>query len=88
MRVARAGFGGNALLAVKVAEAKGAIWYDTLAARREQRSVFISMGKIEALLPANEQVLTEPYRFNDRIRVYTGSYSLFQLEGWTRPGSE
>lgn len=38
--------------------------------RREQRSVFISIGKIEALLPANEQVPTEPYRFNDRLKVY------------------
>ena len=38
--------------------------------RREQRNVFVNIGKIEALLPASEQVLTEPYRFNDRIKVY------------------
>jgi N utilization substance protein A len=38
--------------------------------RHEQRSVFVSIGKIEALLPANEQVPTEPYRFNDRVKVY------------------
>jgi len=38
--------------------------------RREQRHVFISIGKVEALLPGNEQVPTEPYRFNDRIKVY------------------
>ena len=38
--------------------------------RREQRHVFVSIGKVEALLPANEQVPTEPYRFNDRIKVY------------------
>jgi N utilization substance protein A len=38
--------------------------------RREQRHVFVNVGKIEALLPANEQVPTEPYRFNDRIKVY------------------
>jgi N utilization substance protein A len=38
--------------------------------RKEQRSVFINIGKIEALLPPNEQVPTEPYRFNDRIKVY------------------
>lgn len=38
--------------------------------RREQRHVFVSIGKIEALLPANEQVPSEPYRFNDRIKVY------------------
>jgi N utilization substance protein A len=38
--------------------------------RREQRSVFINIGKIEALLPANEQVPVEQYRFGDRIKVY------------------
>lgn len=38
--------------------------------RREQNSVFISIGKIEALLPVNEQVQSESYRFNDRLKVY------------------
>ncbi len=38
--------------------------------RREQRNVFINLGKIEALLPPAEQVPTEPYRFNDRVKVY------------------
>lgn len=38
--------------------------------RREQRNVFVNVGKIEALLPPAEQVHTEPYRFNDRIKVY------------------
>lgn len=38
--------------------------------RREQRNVFVNLGKIEALLPPAEQVATEPYRFNDRIKVY------------------
>lgn len=38
--------------------------------RREQRNVFVNLGKIEALLPPAEQVPTEPYRFNDRIKVY------------------
>ncbi|MCE5315233.1 MAG: transcription termination factor NusA [Armatimonadota bacterium] len=38
--------------------------------RREQRNVFINLGKIEALLPPAEQVPTEPYRFNDRLKVY------------------
>lgn len=38
--------------------------------RREQRNVFINIGKVEALLPASEQVPTEPYKFNDRIKVY------------------
>lgn len=38
--------------------------------RREQRNVFVNMGRIEALLPPAEQVPTEPYRFNDRLKVY------------------
>ena len=38
--------------------------------RQEQRHVFVNVGKVEALLPISEQVPTEPYRFNDRIKVY------------------
>lgn len=38
--------------------------------RREQRNVFVNLGKVEALLPPAEQVPTEPYRFGDRIKVY------------------
>lgn len=38
--------------------------------RREQRNVLVNLGKVEALLPPAEQVATEPYRFNDRIKVY------------------
>jgi len=38
--------------------------------RREQRNVFVNLGKIEAVLPPAEQVPTEPYRFNDRLKVY------------------
>jgi N utilization substance protein A len=38
--------------------------------RREQRNVFVNLGKVEALLPPAEQVPTEPYRFNDRLKVY------------------
>jgi N utilization substance protein A len=38
--------------------------------RREQRSVYISLGKIEAILPASEQVGGEAYRFGDRVKVY------------------
>lgn len=38
--------------------------------RREGNNVFINIGKLEALLPAQEQVPGEPYRFNDRIKVY------------------
>ncbi|MCL5283123.1 MAG: transcription termination factor NusA [Armatimonadetes bacterium] len=38
--------------------------------RREHRNVFIALGKIEAILPPQEQVSSEPYRFNDRLKVY------------------
>ena len=37
---------------------------------KENRNVFINLGRIEALLPPAEQVPTEPYRFNDRVKVY------------------
>ena len=38
--------------------------------RREGRNIFINLGKIEAVLPPQEQVETEPYRFNDRLKLY------------------
>jgi N utilization substance protein A len=38
--------------------------------RREQRRILINIGKTEAVLPPSEQVRGEPYRFNDRIKVY------------------
>ncbi|MEP6756021.1 MAG: transcription termination factor NusA, partial [Chthonomonadales bacterium] len=38
--------------------------------RREGRNIFINLGKIEAILPPQEQVETEPYRFNDRLKLY------------------
>jgi N utilization substance protein A len=38
--------------------------------RKEHQNAFITLGKVEALLPASEQVRQEPYRFNDRIKVY------------------
>ena len=38
--------------------------------RTEMGNVYINIGKLEALLPKPEQVPTEPYRFNDRIKVY------------------
>jgi N utilization substance protein A len=38
--------------------------------RREQRNAFVLLGKVEALLPYSEQVPGEPYRFNDRIKIY------------------
>lgn len=38
--------------------------------RREGSSIFIQVNKIETELPRREQVPTEPYRPNDRLRVY------------------
>jgi len=38
--------------------------------RRDRRSVIINLGRIEAFLPAAEQMPREVYHFNDRIRVY------------------
>ena len=38
--------------------------------RTEMGNVYINIGKLEALLPKQEQVPSEPYKFNDRIKVY------------------
>ncbi|HUT74854.1 MAG TPA: transcription termination factor NusA [Armatimonadota bacterium] len=38
--------------------------------RRSGRSVFIGVGKIEALLPASEQVPSDSCRFGERLKVY------------------
>jgi len=38
--------------------------------RTEMGNVYLQIGKLEVLLPKPEQVPTEPYRFNDRIKVY------------------
>lgn len=38
--------------------------------RWEQKHIYVNIGKIEALLPATEQVPTEHYKFNDRIKIY------------------
>ena len=38
--------------------------------RRDARSVFITIGEAEAILPSNEQIPGEPYRFNERIKIY------------------
>ncbi|MFP3904339.1 MAG: transcription termination factor NusA, partial [Armatimonadota bacterium] len=38
--------------------------------RRDARSVFITVGNIECLLPAHEQIPGEPYRFGDRLKLY------------------
>jgi N utilization substance protein A len=38
--------------------------------RRDRNNVVVQLGRVEALLPAHEQIPGEPYRFNDRIKVY------------------
>jgi N utilization substance protein A len=38
--------------------------------RRERDLVYVQIGRIEAIMPRREQAQTEPYRFNDRLRVY------------------
>lgn len=38
--------------------------------RREQRNVVIDLGRVEAVMPPNEQTPGEPYNFGDRIKVY------------------
>jgi len=38
--------------------------------QRDQRNVTVDIGKVEAELPASEQVPTEHYQHNDRIKVY------------------
>ncbi len=38
--------------------------------RREGQSVFVQINRVECELPKREQVPTEPYRPNDRVRVY------------------
>jgi N utilization substance protein A len=50
--------------------------------RREHKNILINLGKIEAVLPPQEQVPSEPYRFNDRLKVY-----LLQVR-WTPKGPQ
>lgn len=38
--------------------------------RRERRNIIVQMGKIDAVLSANEQIPGEQYNFMDRIKVY------------------
>jgi N utilization substance protein A len=41
-----------------------------VVSRREGQSVYVQVNKVEAELPRREQVPTEPYRQNDRLKVY------------------
>lgn len=38
--------------------------------RSEHKNVIISLGKLDAVLPMKEQMATDEYNFNDRIKVY------------------
>jgi N utilization substance protein A len=38
--------------------------------RKDGRNVFVNLGRVEVLLPPHEQIPGEPYRFNERMRVY------------------
>jgi len=35
-----------------------------------KKNVIVSLGKLDAILPFNEQMASEEYKFNDRIKVY------------------
>lgn len=41
-----------------------------VVSRREGQNVYVTVNRVEAELPRKEQVPTEPYRPNDRLRVY------------------
>lgn len=41
-----------------------------LVQRKEKNNVYVDLGKTEAVLPATEQVPTETYNLNDRIKCY------------------
>lgn len=38
--------------------------------RRDAHQVYVALGRVEAILPVREQIPGEPYRFNDRIKIY------------------
>lgn len=38
--------------------------------RQDHRYIYVNLGRVEALLPASEQIPTEHYETNDRIKVY------------------
>lgn len=38
--------------------------------RLDARNIYVGLGKVEAVLPANEQIPTELYKPHDRIKVY------------------
>lgn len=38
--------------------------------RRDGRNVYVALGRVEAILPAGEQIPGESYRFGQRLKVY------------------
>ena len=38
--------------------------------RLDARNIYVGLGKVEAVLPVNEQIQTETYKPHDRIKVY------------------
>ncbi|MCD8511657.1 MAG: transcription termination factor NusA [Bacillus sp. (in: Bacteria)] len=38
--------------------------------RQDHRFIYVDLGKVEALMPVNEQMPNETYRHNDRIKAY------------------
>lgn len=38
--------------------------------RLDPRNIYVSLGKVEAVLPSNEQIPSESYKPHDRIKVY------------------
>ncbi len=38
--------------------------------RKERKNVVVAIGKIDAIMPLTEQVATEQYNFQDRLKVY------------------
>jgi N utilization substance protein A len=41
-----------------------------LVQRKEKNNIYVDLGKTEAVLPATEQVATEEYEINDRLKCY------------------
>ena len=38
--------------------------------RKDAKNVYVALGRVEGILPSHEQIPSEPYRFNDRLKVY------------------
>ena len=65
----------------RVREAERGLIYDEYVDREEDivngiverldaRNIYVGLGKVEAVLPVNEQILTETYHPHERIKVY------------------